>query len=172
MTHIDTILRALRRGPVESLELARLLWADGGPEWADANLRQNVWRLNRLLEADGWAVRSRRRYRARGTYELVRIKQRGLRMADDVYLIWSNEHRGWWRPQRRGYTRDLAEAGRYDRDTALRICHGAILTAKDIGIISELPVRLDDVMNFLNEWIFGGGKVPAEITSGLGGAAV
>jgi hypothetical protein len=29
------------------------------------------------------------------------------------YLIWSWQHHAWWAPNRRGYTRDVKEAGRY-----------------------------------------------------------
>lgn len=38
-----------------------------------------------------------------------------------VYLIWSNERGGWWKPARRGYTQNVAEAGRYDPDAAAAI---------------------------------------------------
>lgn len=38
------------------------------------------------------------------------------------YLIWSNEHGAWWRPGSFGYTSDIAEAGRYGKDEATRIC--------------------------------------------------
>lgn len=44
------------------------------------------------------------------------------------FLIWSNEHRAWWRPGRCGYTTDIDQAGRYDRREAKRICRDA-----DIG---------------------------------------
>jgi hypothetical protein len=37
-------------------------------------------------------------------------------------LIWSFEHRQWWRPNSVGYTFELAEAGRYPLLEALRIC--------------------------------------------------
>jgi len=158
------MLQALQRGPVEALDLARLIWNDAGPEWCDSNLRQNVWRLNRVLRPEGWEVRSNRRWWARGTYELVRINRRGKRMgSEEVFLVWSNEHRGWWRPQRRGYTRDLAEAGRYSRAQAIEICRGAIHQAAHIGLVSELPVRFVDVLAFLQ-----GAKVPKEISSDLG----
>lgn len=68
---------------------------------------------------------------------------------DDVYLVWSNEHIGWWRPGSRGYTRGLDLAGRYSRDEALHICRAAIPQAAHIGVISEIPVRLADVEEFL-----------------------
>lgn len=37
------------------------------------------------------------------------------------YLVWSNEHRAWWAPECRGYTRNIDKAGRYDRAKALDI---------------------------------------------------
>jgi hypothetical protein len=35
-----------------------------------------------------------------------------------AYLIWSNEHRRWWRAGESGYTSFIEEAGRYDKATA------------------------------------------------------
>ena len=35
-----------------------------------------------------------------------------------MYLIWSNEHGGWWRPAEIGYTTELGEAGRYTEERA------------------------------------------------------
>jgi len=70
-------------------------------------------------------------------------------MTDDLYLIWSNEHRGWWKPGGYGYASGLAYAGRYSRDNALRICRDAIPQAGHVGLISEIPVRLADVEEFL-----------------------
>jgi hypothetical protein len=77
---------------------------------------------------------------------------------DDAYLVWSNEHGAWWRPGEAGYTRNLAEAGRYSRDRALAICRSAIPTALHIGAVAELPVRLADVDAFLE-----GERVPFSI---------
>lgn len=37
------------------------------------------------------------------------------------YLVWSNEHAAWWGKDRCGYTRIIANAGRYSRDEALKI---------------------------------------------------
>jgi hypothetical protein len=65
---------------------------------------------------------------------------------DDVYLIWSVEHDAWWRPGRQGYTHDIREAGRYTHREAMIICASAIPgTARKIGILPELPVRLTDL---------------------------
>lgn len=71
----------------------------------------------------------------------------------DKYLIWSNEHRGWWRAGSRGYTRGLRDAGHFDRDLALQICRNAIPTAPRIGYISEIPVRLADVQAFTADYV-------------------
>lgn len=46
---------------------------------------------------------------------------------DDIYLIWSNEHRAWWKPNSLGYTTDIRAAGAYTRENALDICDGATL---------------------------------------------
>lgn len=43
----------------------------------------------------------------------------------EPYLIWSNQHRSWWRPNSQGYTKHVDRAGRYSRKEALQICrHG------------------------------------------------
>lgn len=43
------------------------------------------------------------------------------------WAIWSNEHNGFWKPNRHGYTRSLAEAGRFSKEEAQRICDEASL---------------------------------------------
>lgn len=80
---------------------------------------------------------------------------------NDLYLVWSNEHRAWWRSNLLGYSTGFAEAGRYSRQEALDICRQAILSAPHVGTIAEIPVRLADVVSFLD-----GQKVPREITLG------
>jgi hypothetical protein len=70
---------------------------------------------------------------------------------DDSYLVWSNEHRGWWRAAgKRGYATGLRGAGRFSREAALSICRGAILQSAHVGSISEVPVRAADVNEFLS----------------------
>ena len=80
---------------------------------------------------------------------------------DDAYLVWSNEHRGWWGPGRVGYHRGLTHAGRYTRAEAVDICANALMTAPHIGMISEIPVRLADLRA-----AFVGGIVPSVILDG------
>lgn len=46
-------------------------------------------------------------------------------MSDEKYLVWSNEHRCWWRPNSAGYTLHVKSAGRYSRDEALAIARGS-----------------------------------------------
>ena len=41
------------------------------------------------------------------------------------FLIWSNQHGGWWAPGGRGYTLDIGAAGRFTKDLATREVEGA-----------------------------------------------
>ena len=68
---------------------------------------------------------------------------------ESLYYVWSNEHRAWWKPGRLGYARGLSSAGQYTREDALEICRDAIPSAGHVGAISEIPVRVDDVQQFL-----------------------
>jgi hypothetical protein len=83
--------------------------------------------------------------------------------AADEYFIWSNEHRAWWRAGARGYSQGLREAGRYTREQAMRICRDAIFTSLHVGMLSEFPVRVTDVTDFLK-----GQVLPASIFTGEG----
>ena len=55
-----------------------------------------------------------------------------------MFLIWSNEHQAWWRSDSCGYTMDVAQAGRYERDEALSIASGA----RDGWIEGEAPPEI------------------------------
>jgi hypothetical protein len=44
-----------------------------------------------------------------------------------AYMIWSNQHHQWWRPNERGYTDVIEEAGRYDLERAVGIVARATL---------------------------------------------
>lgn len=41
------------------------------------------------------------------------------------WIVWSNEHRAFWRPKRCGYTTNIELAGRYTKTEADTICNGA-----------------------------------------------
>ncbi len=42
--------------------------------------------------------------------------------AEQLHLIWSNQHNAFWKPDGRGYTNQLAEAGRYtENELAVRL---------------------------------------------------
>lgn len=62
------------------------------------------------------------------------------------YLVWSNEHRAWWRPDRCGYTRNVTNAGIYSRADAIEIAR-ASSTHIDWTCTSpdEIAVRIDDL---------------------------
>lgn len=67
------------------------------------------------------------------------------------YLIWSNEHRAWWGPGARGYAEMIAQAGRYSRDEAIKICARAQDGRGHManGQPPEIPVRLEDARECL-----------------------
>jgi hypothetical protein len=54
-----------------------------------------------------------------------------------AFLVWSNDHRMWWRPGHRGYTEFIDEAGRYARAEAEKIVAGATING-------QLTVRRTD----------------------------
>lgn len=63
-----------------------------------------------------------------------------------LYLVWSNQHRAWWRPNSAGYTKSVVAAGVYSRGEALSISHdGRDGWTGDTGVPDELPVCIDDL---------------------------
>lgn len=58
------------------------------------------------------------------------------------FLIWSEEHQAWWRPNSAGYTTSLKQAGRYDSAQAGNIVEGANNCGKQFCEIA-LPVPRD-----------------------------
>ena len=47
-----------------------------------------------------------------------------------MFLVWSNQHGMWWRPEQIGYTQIIDEAGRYSRSMAAEIVRDATLDGK------------------------------------------
>ena len=70
-------------------------------------------------------------------------------MKIDLYYIWSNEHRAWWRANHHGYTANIEEAGLYNRKLAMSICKQAKIGHKPGEPMPELPVREADVAALL-----------------------
>ncbi|MET4238596.1 hypothetical protein [Bradyrhizobium sp. RT10b] len=67
------------------------------------------------------------------------------------YLIYSNEHRAFWRPASRGYTLLLHEAGRYGEREAKAICAGSLrrlppLNPNEVMLLA--PERLSSIEAF------------------------
>lgn len=52
---------------------------------------------------------------------MTQDQQAGL----EPWIVWSNEHRAFWAPNRQGYTKAIEKAGRYSRDEAENICRYA-----------------------------------------------
>lgn len=58
------------------------------------------------------------------------------------WLIWSNEHHAWWRPNCQGYTQHKKDAGRYSWSDALDIIDTANYATEDDPyecLIPDLP---------------------------------
>jgi len=62
------------------------------------------------------------------------------------YLIWSNEHRAWWRPGGAGYTIRSEAAGRYSHGQAVAICASARDGWMPGLAPPEIPVAEADVL--------------------------
>ena len=56
------------------------------------------------------------------------------------YWIWSNEHQAWWRPNERGYTGLLHEAGRYHRSRVDQILKQANLVVDEYDFPNEVAI--------------------------------
>jgi hypothetical protein len=64
----------------------------------------------------------------------------------NLYLVWSNEHAGWWAQGRFGYTTDVAKAGRYTRERAIEICRNALPGWRQGMPFPEIPVSEADAL--------------------------
>lgn len=80
-----------------------------------------------------------------------------IRTPQDPVLIWSNEHRAWWKPDGMGYGRDILEAGIYRRADAEARTPGRYL-----GRIVEAGEVGDEL------WDFRGEPAAVQLIFGLG----
>lgn len=67
------------------------------------------------------------------------------------WLVWSNQHGMWWRPNRSGYTAFIEEAGRYSRAEAERIvaqatCDGQLKHTRVNPVTGVGYIGVDEVM--------------------------
>ena len=60
------------------------------------------------------------------------------------WLVYSNEHSAYWRPDEKGYTTDVAQAGRYTKEHADEICQAAIPGRIGRGKPPEVAIHVDD----------------------------
>ena len=61
---------------------------------------------------------------------------------ETVYIIWSEEHRGWWKPNRNGYTPKRDHAGHYDFDEAQEIVLSANIAERDVPNEAIVPIKV------------------------------
>lgn len=57
-----------------------------------------------------------------------------------MYVIWSFEHKAWWKPARRGYTENLGQAGRYDEAEAGLIVVRSIMM-EEVAVLEQVAKR-------------------------------
>lgn len=68
------------------------------------------------------------------------------------YLIWSNEHRGWWKPGGYGYTTLTQRAGVYGAAEATEIVRQANIVPRDPpNEVMVLAPHPDDIRRELEE---------------------
>ncbi len=80
------------------------------------------------------------------------------------FLIWSNQHRMWWRADERGYTDSIEEAGRYPLDAAETIVRkasvdGALLYDRTDPLTGEQYRQAPEVLVLAPEFI----RINAEV---------
>ena len=60
------------------------------------------------------------------------------------YKIWSNEHSGWWKSNKLGYTQNRKEAGIYSEAEARDIVESANIGLKDIPNEAMVEIVADE----------------------------
>lgn len=69
----------------------------------------------------------------------------------DDTLIWSNEHRAWWRPHRCGYTVEIAEAGRYAMADAQKIAADALYGRRSGEPVPEIAINFREIVERIED---------------------
>lgn len=82
-----------------------------------------VHSVSHLLAGHSFALITGGHHEEMASKIVDRIAERlAAKPADEgLYLVWSNQHRAWWRPKSAGYTDDVKRAGRYSRAEAISI---------------------------------------------------
>lgn len=68
----------------------------------------------------------------------------------DKWLIWSHEHSAWWKHEGRGYTVDVADAGRFTLQGARAICTNANIYLRPGGPPNEVMTPApEEIMGYV-----------------------
>jgi hypothetical protein len=59
-------------------------------------------------------------------------------MSGIVYLLWSNKHNAWWRPDSCGYTDKVEEAGEYTEAEAV----GKVVASANSGRLDQVTAMV------------------------------
>lgn len=71
---------------------------------------------------------------------------------DQKYLIWSYEHRKWWKPNSMGYTLDIGQAGIYTYEKADEILKCAnLIDVNEIAIDADKAAEWSPYLNAKKE---------------------
>ncbi len=109
---------------IEEINSAAKTFILAAKQHGSAGLSYNAKAIsNETGEAEDWIVKAE--------------KQGG----HDLWLVWSNEHRGWWAPDHKGYVQSRKAAGRYTYDEALAIVRGANRHRADDAFPFETMVK-------------------------------
>lgn len=58
------------------------------------------------------------------------------------YRIWSIEHGAWWRPNWKGYTEKLEDAGEYPYEEACEIIRSANINVRTTNVPNEAMIEI------------------------------
>jgi hypothetical protein len=86
-----------------------------------------------------------------------------VKVEQDAYVIWSNEHQQWWLPMDEGFTRWIEAAGRYTQEQAIERSEPSVRGDYNTGYLHLEPKRVRrDVMLLAPECIVTLTTPPAE----------